>query len=104
MPSTHHYWISAEDLYIAGNWKTAWYTFTRGLELSGIQINTHSDALIWAYNKCDGSISASLVYDSIVKSFSPSSGSRLLALIWSGTLPRKISCFVWLVLKEKIRT
>ena len=23
MPGTHHYWLSAEALYIAGNWKTA---------------------------------------------------------------------------------
>ena len=68
---SHHYWYSAEDLCIAGDWKLAWDSFTRALETSKIQLNYQSDALIWAYNKSDGFISANLVYDSIANSFSP---------------------------------
>ena len=104
LPGTHHYWYSAEDLCVTGDWKLAWDSFTRDLELSEIRLNTQSDVLIWAYNKRDGSISANLVYDSIVKPLSPPSGSRLLALVWSGSLPKKINCFVWLALRNKILT
>ena len=48
-----------------------WDSFTRNLEMGGIQLNTLSDSMIWDYNKFDGSVSAHLVYDSIVRSFSP---------------------------------
>ena len=75
-----------------------------GLELGGLRLIAQSDSLIWAHNKQDGSVTANLVYDSIVQSSNPPVGSRLLALIWSGTLPRKISCFVWLALMNKLLT
>ena len=47
-------------------------------------------------------MSAKLVYDSIVQTFSPSAGNSLLAQIWSGVLPIKISYFIWLVLENKV--
>ena len=94
LPGTHHYWYSTKDLGIVGDWKVAWEAFTRGLELCGIRLTSQSDTLLWAFNKHNGSISANLVYDNIVKSFSPLSGSRLQSYIWTGTLPRKIGCFV----------
>ena len=98
------YWYTTEDLCVVGDWKLAWDTFTRSLEFGGIRLNSHSDCLIWAYNKFDGYVSAKLVYDSIVLSSSPSAGSRLLTLIWSGTLPKKICCFIWLALMNKLLT
>ena len=36
LPGSHHYWYSAEDLCVTGDWKLAWDSFTRGLELSVI--------------------------------------------------------------------
>ena len=104
LPDSQHYWYSTEDLCIAGEWKEAWEAYTRGLELCGIRLTSQSDTLLWAFNKHDGSISAKLVYDCIVKSYSPLSGSRLHSYIWVGTLPRKIGCFIWLVLRNKILT
>ena len=45
-----------------------------------------------------------MVYDSIVQSLSPPIGSSLIDLIWNGTLPKKISCFFWLALSNKLLT
>ena len=94
----------AEELYIVGDWKLSWYSFTRSLELGGIRLNTQSDSMIWAYNKYDGSVSAKLVYDSIVHTYAPSVGSKLLKHIWTGALPNKISYFNWLSLMNKLLT
>ena len=104
LPGLHKYWYTIEDLCIAGDWKLAWDTFMRSLEIGGIRLNSLSNSLIWAYNKFDGSVSAKLVYDCIVHSSSPSVGSRLLTHIWTGSLPRKISCFIWLALMNKLLT
>ena len=76
----------------------------RGLDLCGIRLTTQSDTLLWDFNIQDGSISIELVYDCIVKSFSPSFGNRLHTLLWSSALPSKIGCFIWLVLRNKILT
>ena len=104
LPNSQHYWYSAEDLCIAGACKDAWEAYTRGLELCGIRLTSQYETLLWAFNKHYGSISAKLVYECIVKSFSPSFGSRLHSYLWSSTLPRKIGCFIWLVLRNKIIT
>ena len=90
LPRLHKYWYTAEELCIAGDWKLIWDSFTRILELGGIRLNTHSDSMIWAYNKNDGSVSTKLVYDSIVRTYAPSAGSRLLKHIWTGALPSKV--------------
>ena len=76
----------------------------RSMEISGIRLNNQSDSLIWAFNKSDGSVSAKLVYDSIVLTSSPPAGSKLLAFIWNSNLPRKICCFIWLALMNKLLT
>ena len=104
IPGSHQYWYTAEDLYIAGEWKIAWDSYTRGPELDRIRLNPLSNTLVSDYNRSDGSISAKLVYDSIIQSSSPPAGNRLLALIWSGILPIKISYFIWLALENKVLT
>ena len=104
LPGLHQYWYMAEDLCIAGEWKIAWDNYTRVLEYGRIRLNCQSDYLVWDHNKSDGSVSAKLVYDCIVQSSSSLTGKRLLALIWSGILPKKISCFVWLAMENKILT
>ena len=100
----HHYWYTAEDLCISGEWKLAWENFTRSLELRRIKLSSLSDSLVWDYNKSEGSVSAELVYDFIVHSSSPPTGSKLLAFLWSGILPKKICCFVWMAMANKILT
>ena len=80
-PGTLHYWYNAEDLCITGTWKTAWDSFTNALDLSGIRLYTRVDSLIWAFNKQNGSVTANLVYDSIVLSSNPPVSNRLLDLI-----------------------
>ena len=104
LPDSQHYWYTAEELCIDGVWKEAWNTYTRGLVHCGIRLSTHIDSLVWDFNKKDGSISAKLVYDCIVNSFSPSYGNQLHSLLWSSAIPRKIGCFIWLVLRNKILT
>ena len=104
LSDSQHYWYSAEELYLDGEWKEVWNSYTRNLDLNGIRLSSQSDSLIWDYNKKDGTISADKVYDCIVKSFSPAMGSRLFKTLWSGTLPRKIGCFSWLVLRNKVLT
>ena len=69
-----------------------------------IRLNSSPDTLVWDHNKNNGSATSKLVYDYIVQSSHPLVGSNLQALIWSGILPTKISCFIWLVLENKILT
>ena len=45
LPGSHPYWYTAEDLCIAGEWKTAWDCYTRGLELGRIKLSPLFDAL-----------------------------------------------------------
>ena len=47
LSDAHHYWYSAEELYLDGEWKNVWYRFTRDLDLNGIRLSTDSDSLIW---------------------------------------------------------
>ena len=75
LPGSSHYWYNAEDLCISGTWKSAWDSFTNALDLGGIQLYTRADSLIWDFNKQNGSVTANLVYDSIVLSSNPPVGS-----------------------------
>ena len=99
-----HYWYSSEDLCITGSWKSGWDSLTKALDLGGIRLHTRADSLIWAFNKQKGSVTANLVYDSIVLSSNPPVGCILFDLIWNGTIPRKICCFIWLALSNKVLT
>ena len=103
-PGQHPYWYTADDINIAIDWKVLWEEFTSNLEGARIRINSCSDRLVWDYNHVDGSITANLIYDSIVYASSPPIGCPLLALVWSGIMPLKISCFIWLTLENKILT
>ena len=94
----------AEELGLDGAWKEVWNAYTAGLVLSGIRLTTQADSLVWDFNKKDCSISAKHAYECIVNSYSPSFGNRIHSLLWSSALPRKIGCFIWLVLRNKILT
>ena len=103
-PDAHHYWFTAEELYLEGDWKNVWNSFIRCLILNGIRLSSEPDSLIWEYNKINGLISADKVYECIVNTYQPDPGCRLFTSLWSSLLPRKIGCFTWLVLKNKILT
>ena len=51
-----------------------------------------------------GTISARDAYDYIVCSFSPPAANLAESLLWTKALPKKISCFIWLVLRNRILT
>ena len=59
------YWISADDLELAGQWEDAWSNYIKGLMHGGIHISNNSDTLVWMYNKTSGMIKANLMYDFI---------------------------------------
>ena len=40
LSDAHHYWYSAEELYLDGEWKEVWNTFTRDLDLNGIHLSS----------------------------------------------------------------
>ena len=98
------YWYTADDLYLEGEWKIVWNTFIKGLNLCGIRLTSEPDSLIWDYNKLNGMITAEKMYECIVKTHLQDPGSRLFTCLWACPLPRKIGCFIWLVLNNKILT
>ena len=74
------------------------------MEGARLRLSSSTDKLVWEYNRSEGSVTAELVYDSIIFSSSSLIGFPLQALILSGILPKKIRCSVWLALANKIRT
>ena len=104
LPDAHHYWYSAKDLLLDGEWKDISNTFIRNMVLNGIHLSADSDSLLWEFNKKDGKISVAKAYECIVNSHNPVLSSRLYTSFWSRLLPRKIGCFLWLVLKNKVLT
>ena len=74
------------------------------MDRCGLRLVSGMDSLVWSLNPQNGTVIASAVYESIVTSSCPPLGSRLLDIIWNGTLPKKISCFVWLALSNKLLT
>ena len=103
-PDAHNYWYSTEDLGVGGDWKDARDTFTRSLEICGIFLIDQMDTLTWSYKKFDGTIYAKLIYDCIIHASSPPDGRKLLTFVWNSNLPRKVCCFSWLALKNKLLT
>ena len=81
-----------------------WNSYIRSLDINGIRLTNEQDTLIWNYNKNIGSITADNVYEYIVNSFQTELGNSLYDTLWSNILPRKIGCFIWLVLNNKILT
>ena len=104
LPDAHCYWYSADELLLDGEWKTAWNSYTRALELNGIRLTEAPDILMWDYNKKDGMVSASSAYDCLVNFYRPVMRNRVSLSLWNSSLPRKIGCFIWLVQKNRILT
>ena len=71
---------------------------------AGIWLIDQNDVLIWSYKKNSGSLSAKDVYDSIVNSCLHPVTNLVDPFLWSSRLSAKISCFIWLALRNKILT
>ena len=104
LPDACQYWYTADELLLAGEWKSIWNRFISHLVLSGIRLTNDPDTLLWDFNKKDGKLTAAKAYECIVKSHCPVPGNRLYTSLWSSSLLRKIGCFTWLVLKNKVLT
>ena len=75
------YWISADDLELAGHLKVAWTKYIKGLMHGGIRINNNSDSLAWLYNKTSGSFKANLMYDFIASTMVSDKPEGFLSMI-----------------------
>ena len=104
LPDAYQYWYTAEELLLAGEWKDIWNSFVRHLVQNGIRLTDEPDSLLWEFNKKDGKLSAAKAYECIVRSHNPVLGSPLYTSLWSKSLPCKIGCFLWLVLRNKVLT
>ena len=93
-PDAHHYWFTAKELNLAGDWKLAWDSFVRGLELGRIRLHAQSDTLVWNHNRAWGSATAKSIYEYIVLTSQPSLMNSFHSLIWTSSLPTKIGCFI----------
>ena len=98
------YWLSADGLDLGGSYHNIWDVFIKELQVVGIHLTDSPDTLLWSYNKCQGSLSAKAAYDSIVGSFSPPVVSFDDSFLWNRNIPSKISCFIWLTIRNRILT
>ena len=102
--SSRSYWYTLEDLDIGGSYSTIWNNYIESLIGAGIRLSNSSDDLVWTYKKNAGSITAKAVYDCIVFSHSPPAPSPAESSLWNRALPNKISCFIWLSIRNRILT
>ena len=100
----HSYWLSADDLELDGEWRTAWNNYTAGLEHGVIRLKDVSDTVQWSHNQKDGKVTVALVYDLIVKTHLVPVEENCLAVIWRCKIPLKIKCFIWLAIENHIFT
>ena len=103
-PDAHNYWYTAEDLNLGGYFYDLWNNYIAGLNSAGIRLAESDDELIWDFKKKNGSISARNAYDCIVSSSCGAVISPVDKFLWNNTLPNKISCFIWLAVRNRILT
>ena len=78
--------------------------FSTSLQGAGIHLSDRPDALSWIYNNSHGSPSASAGYEYIAGAYSSPPVTSVDSILWNRNLPSKISCFIWLTLRDKILT
>ena len=98
------YWFTADDLNLGGTFKLIWTEYVEGLSGAGIRLTDRNDELVWVFNKKSGSISARNTYECIVRSSSPLASNPVNSYLWNKALPNKISCFIWLALRNRVLT
>ena len=96
--------MSADDLYLGGSYCALWDNFIKEIQGASICLTDSPDALYWSHNNSHGSPSASAAYDCIVGAHSSPPVTLVDSVLWNRNLPSKISCFIWLTLRDKILT
>ena len=95
-------WKSAISLGMLGAVAIEWDDLIVSMRAAGITICSNPDIFVWASNVHDGAVTASLAYDSLLKfhhSFQP---QWWFMILWKKKVARKIKCFLWLTLQDKI--
>ena len=98
------YWLTVDELYLGGHWKTVWTQYINGLRHGGICIGDETDTLVWMFNKMTGSVKANLMYDLIANISVTSRLADSPIQIWKFHIPQKIICFSWLCLSNWVHT
>ena len=98
------YWLSAIDLDLQGEWKMLWDSYIAGMEYGRIRLSDPCDSLLWSYNHYVCSLSAAQGYECIASSLCSVGQPPVLDLLWDFNIPKKIVCFIWLTVRNRILT
>ena len=99
-----NYWYTAEDLNLGGIYSVLWKDYIAGLNGAGVRLTKADDELVWGYSKKMGSLSAKNAYDCIVSASTGPISKTIDGILWNKSLPKKITCFIWLAVRDKILT
>lgn len=81
-----------------------WSVFRLSLLGAGIQIQAEPDRLVWEFNPLHGTVTARLAYTYLMEGPLEHQVTGIGSMLWSPEFPLRISCFVWLLLHNKIAT
>ena len=99
-----NYWFSAADLDLEGEWKILWDNYIAGLEYGKIRLSDLCDSLLWSHNNYVGVLTAAQGSECIASSYCSVGPSPVLHFIWDLNIPKKICCFIWLIVRNRIFT
>ena len=89
---------------LGGTWENASNNYVDGLEYGGIRLKSSADQLVWAYNKKEGKVTATMAYELMVNTLLAPVKYKFAVLLWHCKFPWKIKCFIWLLINNKIIT
>ena len=93
-----------EDLNLGGIYADLWNEYIAGLNGAGIRLTEDDDELVWGYSKKMGTLTAKNAYDCIVSASTGPISLPIDGFLWNKSLPNKISCFIWLAVRDRILT
>ena len=102
--SASGYWFSYEELDLSGEWKIAWDNYIRGLEYGCICLNNQIDSISRSHFKYTGPLITAEGYKCILSDICSEINDSVLKILWTLSIPLKLKCFIWLILKGKILT
>jgi len=81
---------------------TEWNDYILNLKSSGIILNNSNDKIVWSCNRATGIVTIDLAYKSISYKQNKEIFKWWYKAIWKVNVPSKITCFIWLCLKDCI--
>ena len=99
-----NYWFSAANLDLEGEWKILWDNFNTGLEYGRIRLSDQCDSLLWSHNHYVGALTDAHGYECIVSTYYTEGRSPVLDILWELNIPKKMCCFIWLAVRNRILT